>query len=227
MSPLMLLHVTTGMLAVLAGMTALFSRKGPGLHRVAGRVFVVTMLLMAAAGTLIAWQRSISITVLAGVFTGYLVLTSWLAIRSREHRPGPADIALLLPGLGVVAGGILFGLEALRSATGLKDGYAAEPYFFFAGMALLATALDGWMLVRGRIGGRHRLARHLWRMGFALYIASGSLFTGPGAKLFPESMRDSALLSVPEGLVALMLLFWLGRLLVQRFWPTLRRQPAS
>lgn len=227
MSPLMLLHVTSGTMAVLAGMTALFAPKGSGLHRLTGRVFVIAMLLMAGAGTVIAWQRSISITVLAGVFTGYLVLTSWLTIRSREHRPGPVDIALLLPVLGVAVGGIVFGLEALRSASGLKGGYAAEAYFFFAGMALLAAALDGWMLVRGRIAGRHRLARHLWRMGFALYIANGSLFTGPGVKLFPEAWRGSALLSVPEALVALMMLFWLGRLLAQRFWPALRRQSAT
>lgn len=218
MSPLMLLHVTSGTMAVLAGMTALFAPKGSGLHRVTGRVFVIAMLLMAAAGTVIAWQRSISITVLAGVLTGYLVLTSWLTIRSREHRPVPVDIALLLPVLGVAAGGIVFGLEALRSASGLKDGYAAEPYFFFAGMALLAAALDGWVLLRGGVAGRHRLARHLWRMGFALFIANGSLFTGPGVKLFPESLRGAALLSVPEALVALTLLFWLGRLLAQRFW---------
>jgi len=225
MSLLMLFHVTAGGIAVLAGMTALFAPKGRGLHRQAGRLFVVAMLAMASAGAVIAWLKPMMISVLAGVFTVYLVLSSWLAIR--RHRPGPAEWALLALTLAVSLAGVVFGLEAQRSASALKDGFPAEAYFFFGGMALLAAVLDGLLLARGGVEGRHRLARHLWRMGFALYIANGSLFTGPGVKLFPEAWRSSALLSVPEALVALILLFWLGRLLVQRFWPSIRRRPAS
>lgn len=226
MSWLMLLHVTSGGIAVLAGMTALFAPKGPGFHRRAGQVFVAAMLVMAAAGTVIAWLKPIMISVLAGVFTGYLVLSSWLTIRRRPHRPGPAEWGLALLAVGVCVGSLVFGLEARQSPSGLKQGFAAADYFFFAAAAGLAATLDGLMLLRRGVSGRHRLARHLWRMGFALFIANGSLFTGPGAKLFPQAWRDSALLSLPEALVALTLLFWLGRLLVQRFWrPGLTTSP--
>jgi len=44
---------------------------------------------------------------------------------------------------------------------------------------LLAAAGDVRMLVRGRVLGAKRIARHLWRMCFGLFIAAGSFFLGP------------------------------------------------
>src|SRR5258708_2995774 len=46
-------------------------------------------------------------------------------------------------------------------------------------VALLAAAGDVRMLVRGGVLGAKRIARHLWRMCFGLFIAAGSFFLGP------------------------------------------------
>jgi hypothetical protein len=51
--------------------------------------------------------------------------------------------------------------------------------FFMGSVMLLAAAGDVRMLVGGGVVGAKRIARHLWRMCFGLFIAAGSFFLGP------------------------------------------------
>jgi hypothetical protein len=44
---------------------------------------------------------------------------------------------------------------------------------------MLPSAGDARMLARGGVLGAKRIARHLWRMCFGLFIAAGSFFLGP------------------------------------------------
>ncbi len=218
MSFLMMIHVVTGTVGVLSGAVALFARKGATVHRGAGVVFFVTMLISAGVGAVIALMMPEMITMLAGVFTCYLVTSSWWTARHGDARTDFATAAMAAVGLAVAAGGMVFGLEAVSAPDGTKDGYGPEPYFVFAGLALLAAGLDGSVLIRRGIGGAQRIARHVWRMCLALFIAAGSLFTGPGATAFPEAWQGSPLLSVPELIVLVMMVFWLVRVLFTGWW---------
>ena len=91
------------------------------------------------------------------------------------------------------------------------DGFPAGPHFVFAAIALLAGALDLRSALRPPSGTASRLAGHLWRMGFALLLATASFFGGPGVQAFPEPLRDSPLLLVPQLAVAGLLVYWLAR----------------
>lgn len=62
----------------------------------------------------------------------------------------------------------------------------------------------------GPLQGASRLARHLWRMSFALFIASLSFFIGQ-AKVFPEPIRIRGLLALPVLAVLLTMFFWMWR----------------
>lgn len=66
------------------------------------------------------------------------------------------------------------------------------------------------MIVRGGITGGRRVARHLWRMGLALLIATMSLYPGQ-AKLFSKALRDTNLLFIPMLLLVASMIFWLFR----------------
>lgn len=225
MSPLMMLHVGTGTIAVLSGFTALLAPKGRPVHRAAGHVFFVSMLTSAAAGAWIAFyipQQFIAF--LAGVLTFYLTATAWLTVRRAEGRVGVPEMILFLAIIATGAGLIGLGLEAMASETGRVRGYAAADYFFLGGVAVLASVLDAAMLVRRGLSGRQRIARHLWRMAFALFIAAGSLFEGPGAKAFPELIRQSGVLAWPTPLILLVMTVWLIRVLFTRWYG--KHQPA-
>jgi len=96
------------------------------------------------------------------------------------------------------------------SPTGLKYGYPAGPYFFLGSVAVLATAGDVRMLVRGGISGKQRIARHLWRMCFALFIAAASIFMAR-QRLFPDLMRKTGALLFLSFLPLMLMIFWLVR----------------
>jgi hypothetical protein len=94
----------------------------------------------------------------------------------------------------------------------LKYGYSFGPYFFIGSVAVLALAGDIRVLVRGGISGAQRIARHLWRMCFALFIASSSVFLAR-QHLFPALMRKTGVLIFLSVLPVLLMIFWLARVL--------------
>ena len=67
------------------------------------------------------------------------------------------------------------------------------------------------MIARGGLVGTARIARHLWRMCTALFIAVGSFFLGQ-PQVFPDALRNAPVLrAVPVFLVLGSLVFWMIR----------------
>jgi len=149
--------------------------------------------------------------ILGGTFTFYLVATAWMTAKRRDEKGSNFDWAALLLVLAVVATELTFAFQAMRSQTGLKYGYPAGPYFFMGSVALLALAGDVRMLVRGGVSGTQRIARHLWRMCFAWFIASASIFLAR-PHLFPALMRKSGVLYLLTLLPLMLMIFWLVRI---------------
>ena len=71
------------------------------------------------------------------------------------------------------------------------------------------------MTQSGALRGAPRLARHLWRMCFALFIAALSFFIGQ-AKVIPKPIRVSGLLAIPVLAVLVTMLYWMWRVRVRR-----------
>ena len=213
MQALILLHVATGALAVAAGAVALLARKGGGLHVAAGRGFAVSMAVSSLSGAalgLLDYER-FYITFHAGLLTLCLIAGGWMTARQKDARLGAAGAAVGLVNLANAAGLAGLGALAAETAQGTYLGFAAGDYVFLAGMAAIAVIGDASLLLRARLSRRHRIARHLWRMCLGFFIAAGSAFTGPGAKVFPEALRQSGLLSAPELAIIVLMAFWLVR----------------
>jgi hypothetical protein len=209
-SPLLVLHIIAGTLGMLSGFVAVFLRKGSRRHGLAGNVFVIAMLSLTASGVILAIMKSQPGNILGGAFTFYLVATAWMTARRREGEPGIFDWGALLVVLAVAACQLIFGLEAALSPTGLKYDYPPWPYFFMGSVAALAVAGDVRMLLRGGISGRHRIARHLWRMCFALFIAAASIFLAR-QQIFPAFFRKIGVLLFLSFLPLILMIFWLIR----------------
>jgi uncharacterized membrane protein len=209
-SPLMLIHICSGLIGLLSGAVAVSFRKGNEGHRVAGNVFVVSMMALSASGAYLALIKSEPGNVLGGVLTFYLVATAWRTARRAGRETGIFDWVGVVAVLGVLAVTTTFGIEAATSPTGLKYDYPPGPYFFLGSAALFATIGDVRMLVRGGVTGTKRLARHLWRMCFALFIASMSVFLAR-QQLFPAFLRKSGALYLLSFLPILLMIFWLIR----------------
>ena len=211
-SPILLFHIVTGTLGMLSGFVAIFLLKGSRRHGMAGNVFVLAMMGLAASGTFLAIMKSQPGNVLGGTLTFYLVTTAWMAARRRAGGPGIFDWIALLVVSTIAAFEVTYGLEAALGATGMKYGYSPGPYFFMGSVAVLATVGDVRMLVRGGIAGAHRIARHLWRMCFALFIAASSIFLAR-AEIFPALLRNTGVLYFLSFLPVLLMIFWMVRIL--------------
>jgi hypothetical protein len=210
-SPILLFHIIAGTLGMLSGFVAVFLRKGSRRHGIAGKVFVISMLILSSSGAYMAVMKHQPGNILGGTLTFYLVATAWMTARRREGAaPGWFDWGGLLVALAVGGFELTYGVQAAMSPTGLRYGYSAGPYLIFSLVVLLAAAGDVRMLVRGGVSGTKRLGRHLWRMCFALFIAAASIFLAR-AQVFPAFLQKTGALVFLSFLPLLLLIFWMVR----------------
>jgi hypothetical protein len=171
------------------------------------------MLTMAASGSYMALMKSQMGNFLGGVFTFYLVATAWWTARRTEQKTDLADWIALLCVSAVTIANLIFGIEAVRSASGMKAGYPAPIYFIGGAVALIAAIGDLRLLLGHGISGTQRIARHLWRMCYALFVASGSIFLAR-AHLFPAVLRRTGILMLISFMPLVLMIFWLVRVRV-------------
>lgn len=195
------MHVMAGLLALAAGALALLARKGAPIHRRSGWVFALSMAVMTSSAVLMAvFLRPNVLNVTAGILTFYLVSTGVLAVRRSVADARAWLLGLMLVALTTGGAALALALVGLNSPRGLVDGMPGIPFFLFAAIGLLGGAFDARLLWRGQVQGRQRLARHLGRMGLAMWIATMSFFFGQ-ADEFPAAVRASGVLVVPVLLV--------------------------
>lgn len=212
---MILLHILGGLVGLTSGAIALSTRKGAKLHRRSGMVFVYAMLIMSASGAGMAALNSDRSTTIAGMLTFYLVVTALLTVR-RKKAARWMDVSAMAFGIMVGLLGFAFRLWSGPS-TELNDPPPAIG-FVFGTVALLATAGDARLLLAGSLPWAQRIARHLWRMCLALWIAAASFFLGQ-ADEFPEALQITPLLCTPVLLVFVLMIYWLMRVLFTRWRP--------
>jgi uncharacterized membrane protein len=220
------LHIGGGTVGLLAGTVAALSAKGARLHRVAGTVFVVSMLVMAGFADYLALVVPEQIpNLLVGTFTIYLVATAWLTVRRRECATGLAEKLAFLVILCLCTPFALLSVELaagltpwLRSATPLVGPVRIALYTFTFVIAL-ATIGDARMLWAGGIAGARRIGRHSWRMCLGLAMAAGSAFTNGLPRLLPHGVHvPLLLLFVPQFAALALLVFWAIRVRYTGWW---------
>lgn len=207
-------HILAGGLGIVAGFAALYSAKGGRLHRRSGLVFVYALVTMAATGAAIAAFHGGEASVIAGVLAAYLVITALTTVRPRTARSRWLDPGAMLVAWAIGFASLALGVQAMALG-GAREGIPAVVLFKFAIVALLGAAGDLRVLRSGPRTGPHRLARHLWRMCFALYIATASFFLGQADKL-PAAIRSPFLLALPVLAVVGTMVYWLWRVRIRR-----------
>lgn len=213
------IHIFAGMLAIGSGAVAMLAAKGSALHRQAGSWFVFSMLAMTGSAALVSFFLRIDhVTGVVALFTAYLVTTSWLAVKRsvEQSRKALLGLALAAIALGVYALSRWLDFQANPQSLITKNS-PPQTLLVFGLVSLIAAALDLRLCYVKRLVGAQRLVRHLWRMCFAMLIATGSLFAGQ-MQVFPAMLRKASvvglpLLLLPVLLVLLSSLYWLGRTL--------------
>ena len=176
---------------------------------------VVTYLIGAGVAPFLAdGQRP---NFVAGVLALYLLITGWRTARRGDTEAGRAEILGFVIAITIAGLGLYFMYLGANSPTGTVDGSPPPAFLIFALAGSVAAAGDLNLIVRRRISGAARIARHLWRMCFSLFIASGSLFLGQ-PQVFPDWFNATPLPFV----------FAFGPLVAMVIWLTLvRRRPPA
>jgi hypothetical protein len=207
--PLLVVHISAGVLAMFAGAAAVSFRKGSVWHARAGNVFVAAMLVMATFASCLAYMKHQSNNVFGGILTIYMVATAWATARRRDGETGILDWVGFLFAFTIGVLGIFHGFQKMTGREPVDPGTFAFMQLFMSSVILLAGLGDLRMIVRG-ISGKRRIARHLWRMCFGWFIATGSFFLGQ-QQVFPAWLRGSPALMVPALLPLALLVFWMIR----------------
>ncbi|MDQ3242514.1 MAG: hypothetical protein M3Q09_02145 [Gemmatimonadota bacterium] len=224
----LVLHIIAGSLALVSGFVALYAAKGARLHRKAGMVFVCLMLTMSFSGMLIAAVRGVApaLNIPVVLLTAYLVITSLTTVRPLPAGSRWLGLGAMLVALAVGTIDLKFGFDALASPDGKTDEIPPVPFFVFGAVALLGSAGDLRVLRSGPLRGARRLARHLWRMSFALFIAALSFFIGQ-AQVIPKPVRIFPLLAVPVVGVLVTMFYWLWRVRIKQSFRGIAQRTVS
>jgi uncharacterized membrane protein len=222
-SPILIVHICGGSLGLLSGTAAMVFRKGSPRHVLAGKVFVVSMLTLAAAAVYLAVLKHQTPNIVAGLLTFYLIGTAWLTARRRDGETSRLDWVVLLIPLAIGIVNWVNGLKIVRTGGSSQDGVPVGMMLFMGSVCLIAAAGDVRMLVGGGVFGAKRIARHLWRMCFGLFIAAGSFFLGPSnrplrllsavglGQHLPPALFSTTLYLILTILPLILLIFWLMR----------------
>ena len=206
---LLVFHVSAGVLAMFAGAAAISFRKGSRWHATAGNVFVVSMLVMATFASSLAYMKHQPNNVFGGMVTIYLVATAWATARRRDGDTGVLDWIGFLFAFTIGVLGVFHGFQKMTGREPVDPGTFAFMQLFMSSVILLAGIGDLRMILRG-ISGKRRIARHLWRMCFGWFIATGSFFLGQ-QQVFPVWLRGSPVLMVLALLPLMLLIYWMIR----------------
>jgi uncharacterized membrane protein len=208
-STALVLHIGGASLGMASGGVALIAPKGERLHRAAGNVFFGSMLTMSGVAAITAPLFPDRISAVMGLFTFYLTATAWAVVRRPPGQVGRFEAGAGLAALGIAAAFIALAVIGGGMPGGMLDDEPSQLGYVFGSVAALAAACDLGVIRRGGLSGAPRIARHLWRMCLALFIAWGSFAGQPRAQ--PGALRGSPYLFLPALAVLVLMVFWLVR----------------
>jgi hypothetical protein len=227
------IHIAAGGLAIVLGAVALSVKKGGTIHRRSGLLFVYAMLVMGTSAAIMGLRNGLADgNVMAGILTAYFVGTALTTVRPASPWTRRVNATALTIALGLALLAIVGGVRAVNSP-GLSPG--GVPFrtigvmSFVLATALLLAAIGDIRIMRfGLPRGGPRLARHLWRMCFALFIAAGSFFSirERVATILPEPFTTGPMRALPILLLFGAMFYWLWRVRGRRALPILVRHDS-
>jgi len=171
-------HIVFGTMALISGALSFAVAKGSLLHRRSGAVFVTSMVIMATSGDFLAFLAAETLNMVAGLITFYLVLTAYFTVRSPNGNTKSISSLLMIFGFLVGVYAIYTGVTALNNDIVSIDGNPVQVIIGCGSVAMIASLLDANMLLKRRLTRKWQLVRHVWRIGFAMFIATASFFLG-------------------------------------------------
>lgn len=180
----LLFHIVNGTVALIVAPLAMMTVKGGVWHRRWGKIYFWAMACVAASATVMCFIRTGLFLFLIAIFSFYLALTGYTALRRKkpEDRPGWLDwfatIAMLVAGTALVVTGIL------------DSSIGRERYLrvVFGGIGLALSLQDIRRFFKPSLGKRAWMYNHMTRF-LAAYIATVTAFSVVNFQFLPTPVR--------------------------------------
>lgn len=208
-------HFGGGLVALVAGFIALVVAKGGRLHKQSGIVFAYAMGVAGLFASVVAFYENKASMVIGGASVIYFVLTATTAVKPFPRYQRTVDAVLMVLVLATAVFTLRDGMVVWALPGHARAGVPGGMVFFLGTVYLLAGIGDFRLVREGSIAGTRRLARHLWRMCFALFIATGSFFLGQ-MKFIPQPVRILPLLMALGIAPLFVLLYWMWRVRLRK-----------
>lgn len=205
---LVMFHFMTGAIALLAGYSVIICKKGEASHRILGRIYVVSMLLLGLTGTIVALEREVPLSMMNGLVLCYFVLSALNIIWQPANRSNSYDKLLLLFAAMLTMGFAWFSYQTTQNHDGKLGGFGIAAYIAFGSVMAFCTIADYRYVKRGGLSGSSRLVRHLWRMFFPLFMSTAAFFLGQ-SKHLPQALQQIEFVLAPVVLVILAAIYWI------------------
>ena len=212
--PVLYTHIAAGMTAIVTGYLALFALKGGAFHKKSGLWFVYAMIAMGLLGAIVAMVEGKASSVNSGLTAAYFVVTAIMTVRpptatTRRMTAIAMSVILVMSILGAAAA-----IQTLAAGKRSLNGVPVAVLSAFAIIDFLCARSD-WRVLREGIQGSRRIARHLWRMCFSLFIATGSFFIGQ-AHVIPKPIRMWSILLPLAFLPLVAMAYWIWKIRVRQ-----------
>lgn len=196
----MWVHIGAGAFALVSGALALLVKKGSVLHKRVGVVFFVSMLLCGTASLVLAFMSDKDFLLVVGVFSLYLTLAGFNALRVLRSSAARVSGQLLSATMALgVAGFIVLGIDSLQQSNTT------------GGVVLLVfAALAGFLVWQDyqffRFNRYNPLTLHIGRMVGA-WIAAFSAFLVVNGTLQPPLLNWL----LPTAIGVPVIVFWIRK----------------
>ena len=202
---MLVFHIIAGSFVLLFGILALSAPKISNIHKWFGRMFLLSVLMMAASALFLSDDPTIPITSI------YFSATSWATVLRPEKKiKKKKKIAFIVI--------VILTTRYFVVALSTGSSFMSTMFFIFGSISLLAALLDLNMILRGGLSGAQRIARHLWRM---IYALSGAVlsFAANTSNKWPEFINEYG----PNYFLIAIMLFWLIRVHFTKWFENNRR----
>jgi hypothetical protein len=203
------------LVSIVAGTIALSVAKGGQLHKQSGLIFTWAMIVLGLSAAAIGTYEKRPGQVFAGLLAAYLVFSAMTTVKPMARIGQRFNVVLMVLAFGYAVSSLYGGMTEWLDPTVKVIGRPRVVPPLVVGSVILLAAIGDLRAIRaGGLRGSRRLARHLWRMCFGLFIATGSFFLGQ-MKFVPEPVRIVPLLLVLAFAPILFLIYWMWRVRVR------------
>lgn len=209
----LILHIVGGSVGLLSGLLNIIRKKGDKNHKLIGKLFFVSMLIVGASSLVLSFLHPNYFLFMVGVFTLYMVGSGQRYIKHKHQDKLESKlidwtitISMLLAGLLFIGIGIL---------TLIKSNFFGLVFITFGSLGLLFVRQDFKNYNDTTTIKNYWLIGHLQRMTGG-FIAALTAFLVVNAKYFPEQIPSFVYWLLPTIILTPLIIKWSGKFEVKK-----------